>query len=504
MNTNQDLLGIILPVYNPPMDLFESCIASIKANKWQNFEVIMTMDFFSEELRSKLIEISNNDSRFKLFQNKDNAGSYYNYYHTMKNLSNNVKWVTILDCDDRIEEDFYYDLITQCQEEGADAIRGNQNHFNYRTKNIITRENDPKGCSIDSNPWIIKCIFSRDLINRCSDLTLLNTFLYYGTDEVIGAYIINNAKKIITQKTNSAYIYTTFNETQSVNAFTKPLFMLQIRLLTTMKSIQFLKGKADFKGDIQYIKETYKFNKLLSETDKAMLYNFIDNNEHTTYVDNTIPKIIHWCWISDNPVPPEVEKNIFSWRKHNPDWLIIKWDDSYFKNNPYVQSAIKAKKYATAADYIRLWALYNFGGIYLDSDCECFKSFDDIIKTDFLLGYEAGNYIAGHFIGSALANLVIKETLDWYDNKIFDLSWLQQGPEPIQKGMPYTLPGLMTNLLKHRLLKIYPEDYFTAKNYGSGQINKTENTYILHHYAASWLKETKEQTFQLSNFGFNT
>ena len=48
----------------------------------------------------------------------------------------------------------------------------------------------------------------------------------------------------------------------------------------------------------------------------------------------------------------------------------------------------EAKKYAFACDYIRLYAVYHYGGIYMDMDVEVVKSFNDILHKDYLLGYE--------------------------------------------------------------------------------------------------------------------
>jgi mannosyltransferase OCH1-like enzyme len=498
----KDLLSIILPVYNPPIDLLEKCIVSIVNNKWQNFEVIITVDYYSDLIINILKKISEEDKRFKLFINKDNAGSYHNYFHTIKNVSENSKYITILDCDDAIEENYYYDLITQLKEENAELIWNNQKYFNYITKEISEEKDSEESIRINGSPRLVKSVYTKELVERLWDnLTKLNTFVFYGTDFIIGKALITESKKTIWPKTNSAYIYTTFNINQSVNAMKKDYFSLVIRLLTTVKSLRFFNGLEGVYNDIEYIKNCYKLNTTLSQKEKDMLTNFVNKRKDSLYFNNSIPPIIHWCWISDF-TPKEVEENILNWSIKNPDYLIVKWDDKFFKNNPFVQSAIKTKKYATASDYIRLWALYNFGGIYLDSDCECIKSFnEELLQRDLLLGYEEGNYIAGHFIGASLVNPLIKKVLDWYDDKIFDESWMVQGPSPIQKGMPYTLPGLFTNLLKDEKLTIYPKDYFTAKNYATKETYITENTYILHHYAASWLKEDVK-VFDISDFGF--
>ena len=85
-----------------------------------------------------------------------------------------------------------------------------------------------------------------------------------------------------------------------------------------------------------------------------------------------IPKQIHLCWLSGDPYPAKIEKCLASWKKHLPDYEVVLWDTERFdlESVPWVKQAFEAKKYAFAADYIRFYALYNYGGIYLDSDVE--------------------------------------------------------------------------------------------------------------------------------------
>ena len=91
-----------------------------------------------------------------------------------------------------------------------------------------------------------------------------------------------------------------------------------------------------------------------------------------------IPKRIHLCWLSGDPYPAKIGKCLASWKKHLPDYEVVLWDTKRFdlESSPWVKQAFEAKKYAFAADYIRFYALYNYGGIYLDSDVEVLRSFD--------------------------------------------------------------------------------------------------------------------------------
>jgi len=91
-----------------------------------------------------------------------------------------------------------------------------------------------------------------------------------------------------------------------------------------------------------------------------------------------IPKKIHWCWLSNDPLPKFIETCVNTWKIHLPDYEIKLWNMDNFDVNsvPYVAEAVKARKWAFACDYIRAYALYTEGGVYMDSDIFVRKNFD--------------------------------------------------------------------------------------------------------------------------------
>ena len=98
-----------------------------------------------------------------------------------------------------------------------------------------------------------------------------------------------------------------------------------------------------------------------------------------------ISKVIHLCWLSGDPYPEKIKKCIDSWKRVLSDYEIILWDTKRFDldSSIWVKQAFEAKKYAFAADYIRFYALYHYGGIYMDSDVEVLKSFDDLLHLPY-------------------------------------------------------------------------------------------------------------------------
>lgn len=79
-----------------------------------------------------------------------------------------------------------------------------------------------------------------------------------------------------------------------------------------------------------------------------------------------IPKTIHYCWLSGDPIPQDLLRCMESWQRVLPDYEFKLWNFNVFPKNSslWVKQAFDAKKYAFAADYIRLYAVYNYGGIY--------------------------------------------------------------------------------------------------------------------------------------------
>ena len=114
-----------------------------------------------------------------------------------------------------------------------------------------------------------------------------------------------------------------------------------------------------------------------------------------------IPKIIHLCWLSGDEYPPMIKKCIESWKRYLPDYEIMLWDTKRFDVNSvlWTKQAFECKKYAFAADYIRLYALYHYGGIYLDSDVLVYKSFDDLLDLPYFIGEDFGYNLRKSLLG---------------------------------------------------------------------------------------------------------
>lgn len=209
-----------------------------------------------------------------------------------------------------------------------------------------------------------------------------------------------------------------------------------------------------------------------------------------------IPKIIHYCWLSGDPIPEEFQNYMKTWKEKLSDYEFILWDRTRFDIHSvkWVEQAYEAKKYAFAADYIRLFAIYNYGGFYMDMDVEVRKSFNDILDHPYVLGAEYITGIEAGVFGAEKDSPVIKTCLDFYKNKVFKN---EDGSFNIF-GLPIVMFNQLSSAYKIKFtstpdfsssseLQVYPFEFFTAKSSDTGIVKPTKNTYTIHHFAGSWL-----------------
>lgn len=215
-----------------------------------------------------------------------------------------------------------------------------------------------------------------------------------------------------------------------------------------------------------------------------------------------ISKKIHYCWFGRGEKPELALKCIQSWKENCKDYEIIEWNEDNFdvNSNKYVKQAYDAKKYAFVTDYVRLYVLYNYGGIYMDTDVEVIKPLDEFLDNPAFSGFENNNKIPTGIMAAEKGNKWIEDLLKEYDflefikedgtydvttnvTRITNLTLEKYGLNPISSYQ---------NL--NNIVVLYPYDYFCPKDWETGKIKLTENTYTIHHFSGSWhTEEDKEK-----------
>ena len=206
----------------------------------------------------------------------------------------------------------------------------------------------------------------------------------------------------------------------------------------------------------------------------------------------SIPKIIHYCWLSGSAYPAIVEQCIASWRRTMPDYDVRLWDSarSPITANDYVRQAYAVGKYAFVSDYVRLYALYHEGGIYFDSDVEALRSFDDLLGEPAFLGFERCGRVGPWLIASEPGNPVIRELLDEYEHRMFcdAQGKLDLTVNTIPTTKLLIEKGLQPEDRIQRLdgITVYPERTFCPKDPWTDEVTITPDTYAIHHFTGSW------------------
>ena len=205
-----------------------------------------------------------------------------------------------------------------------------------------------------------------------------------------------------------------------------------------------------------------------------------------------IPKKIHYCWFGRNPLPELAKNCIASWKKYLPEYEIIEWNEDNFdiNENEYVSEAYSSKKWAFVTDYVRLKALVEYGGIYMDTDVEVTKPLDRFLNHHAFSGFEDVESVPTGIMACEKGFELFETLLKTYENRHFIK---EDGSLDITTNTTSITEFCLAHglILNNQLQEIegfalYPNDFFCPKDPDTNQIMITENTYTIHHFAGSW------------------
>lgn len=208
-----------------------------------------------------------------------------------------------------------------------------------------------------------------------------------------------------------------------------------------------------------------------------------------------IPKVVHYCWFGRGEKPELAKKCIASWKTFLPDYEIKEWNEDNFdiNCNQYVKEAYESRKFAFVTDYVRLFAIYTEGGVYMDTDVEVLKTFDPFLHHHAFSGFETDGNVPTGMMAAEKGSVWAKELLDMYDNRkfimadgSFDMTTnttvitkYMLGKGLVLNNRYQDFPGLCT---------MYPAEFFCPKDHRTGKIKCTHNTVCIHHFAGTWLE----------------
>ena len=201
-----------------------------------------------------------------------------------------------------------------------------------------------------------------------------------------------------------------------------------------------------------------------------------------------IPKVIHYVWFGGGEMSDKLKYCMDSWRKFLPDYEIKEWNESNFPidYNDFTKKSYELGKYAFTSDVARLYALYNEGGIYMDTDVEVYQSLDRFLTDEAFTGFEDVNYPVCATMGAEMANPVIKMMLDYYDCIDFvtytdwrDYIRNQETSTCIYSNVLGALGfdrKKIHDIQRRPHFTVYPQSYFFTKGEG----------YTYHSFTGSW------------------
>ena len=208
----------------------------------------------------------------------------------------------------------------------------------------------------------------------------------------------------------------------------------------------------------------------------------------------SIPRTIHYVWLGDQPLPEEGQKYIEGWQKLNPDFKLRRWTekDIDLTKYPLVKKALDERQWAFAADIIRMYAVYNEGGIYLDTDIELLKPLVELVKYKAFACWESHFWFTTAVFGAEKHSPWIGKILKRYEQgstkqKINTNTYLKtvHSPSVYAKDFYNLHLNGKTQVYNDEFLTL-SSDYFCPKHYMTGKMHKTKNTMAIHHYASTW------------------
>lgn len=214
----------------------------------------------------------------------------------------------------------------------------------------------------------------------------------------------------------------------------------------------------------------------------------------------TIPRVIHYCWFGGADLPALEQSCMSTWPKVLPEYEIRRWDESCvdLQSVRYLSQAYERGRYAFVADVVRLQALYEHGGIYLDTDVELLRSFDDLLGAPAFVGFENRSNVGTAVIGAEPGNEVVGKFLEYYHTHDFvDVGGLEDTTTNVKVLQSILVGdyGLHASNARQDLgpIVVLPRVTFYPPRLTRETWDVDSETRAVHHMSGSWLSSRERR-----------
>ncbi len=507
------IVSIIVPVYNMELYLAE-CLDSLVNQTLENIEIIIVNDGSIDKSIDIIEDYAYRYSDKIRYFNIANSGlGKARNYGISKARAQLLGFV---DSDDFVRNDMFEVLYNATLQYNADCVLSDyiavwEDGRSEYVSSLIEKEPD--------RFEILKYSTKYGVVNACTKLihrSLFNDVLFtegFYEDLATMPILLSYAKKIHYVKEGLYYYRQRSGSITSIKSGDS-------RLLDCYKAWNRIKEKSNplYKNEIAF-SIYWSMNFFCTDfLDDFTMYskNYYDENENY-FINNKsieekikdkifvdlkniipIPKIIHFCWFGNNEKNKLIEACMESWRKFAPDFTIMEWNENNcdIQENNYVKKAYEEKKWAFVSDYFRLKALYEYGGVYLDTDMELMKPLEPYLYNEAFFAFETPIFVHAGIIGAKKENRLIGEVLKSYEEDEF-IIWQND----IAKPIPWRITEVLeketrivkngkTQLLENGI-RVYSANIMTI-DFHDGKC--TAN----HHYEGNWLSGRKDSSYNYS------
>lgn len=498
-------ISVIIPVYNTA-DYLPECLDSVVGQTFDSFEIIIVNDGSTDKSQTIIDDyVYQFSDRIRAFTIPNGGLGNARNYGIGKARG---KYLAFVDSDDYIRRDMLQKMYEAARRHNADCVMADYIAFwdDGRQEHVRSVEFPDAG-----RPDIMKYSAKYGTVNICTKLIARELFDiirfpagFYedlATTPILlswaknvsylreGLYFYRQRVGSITSiKSGDKRLLDCYAAWDRIREHANPLFEKEIQFAVYW-SLNFF--CTNFLDDFtKQSKEYYDRNRDYFRenayiTDAIREETFLDF-EHL----DTIPKIIHCCWFGNGEKSELIQKCMDSWKKYAPDFEIMEWNESNcnIHTNRYVEEAYEKKQYAFVSDYFRLKALYDHGGVYMDTDMELHQPLESFLYAKAFFAFETPLFIHAGILGAEKNCGLIGELRRSYEEDTFDLT---ECP-----GEDFTIPRRLTQLLiKRTNLQLNGKSQLLEGNIRVFSANRmTVNMHdgrcvCEHHYEGSWLRK---------------